>query len=88
MKTIRNCTSQPLKIALPRGKVLHLGPKNSGTVHPEALERPATKRLLESGDLEIVDDSTTRRDGGQTQIDSVTTHGRGRDSSFRRKGDR
>jgi len=88
MKTIRNCTGRPLKIALPKGKFLHLGPKNTGSVHPDALERPATKRLLETGDLEIVDDSVDRPDGGPSSMASVTTHGRGHDSSFRRKGDR
>ena len=88
MKTVRNCTARPLKVPLPRGKFLHLGPKNTGSVHPDALERPALKRLLEAGDLEIVDDSTARPEGGQAKIGNAATRGYGSGNAFRRKGDR
>jgi hypothetical protein len=88
MKTVRNCTVRPLKVPLPRGKFLHLGPKSTGSVHPDALERPAVKRLLEAGELEIIDDSVTRHEGNQAKVGSAATHGHGPSGTFRRKGDR
>ena len=88
MKTVRNCSARPLKVPLPRGKFLHLGPRNTGSVHPDALERPAVKRLLEAGDLEIIDDSAAHPEGGQAKIGNAATHGHGPSGTFRRKGDR
>ena len=88
MKTVRNCSNHPLKVPLPRGKFLHLGPRNTGTIHPDALERPAVKRMLEAGDLEVIDDSTARPEGGQAKIGNAATRGYGSGNAFRRKGDR
>lgn len=88
MKTVRNCSTRPLKVPLPRGKFLHLGPRNTGSIHPDALERPAVKRMLEAGDLEVVDDSAARHEGGQAKIGNAATRGYGSGNAFRRKGDR
>jgi hypothetical protein len=88
MKTVRNTTSRPLKVSLGRGKFLHLGPKKSGNVHPDALERPATKKMLEAGDLELLDDADSRPGGGSSQGGPAQTHGHVPDTGMHRKGDR
>jgi hypothetical protein len=54
MKTIRNKTIKPLRIGLPGGKTLHLGPGKTGQVSDKALERAATQKLLEADEIEIV----------------------------------
>lgn len=52
---IRNTTKRPLRVPLPGGKRLHLGPSASGQVTPKAADFPGLKKLVESGELEIVD---------------------------------
>lgn len=52
---IRNTTKRPLRVPLPGGKRLHLGPSASGQVTPKAAEFPGLQKLVESGELEIVD---------------------------------
>jgi hypothetical protein len=54
MKTIVNKSKAPIKITLPGNKVLHLGPSKSGQVANEAIERPALRKLIESGAIEVV----------------------------------
>ena len=51
MRVVVNKTSRPLKIHLPQGKTLHLGPRKEGQVTAQALESPGVKRLVEAGDL-------------------------------------
>ena len=43
---IRNKTRLPLRVPLPGGKKLHLGPGQAGQVTPKALEHPPLKALL------------------------------------------
>jgi len=57
MKTVINKTRKPLRIRLPGGKTLFLGATRRGQVRDEALEHPPVKRLLETGDIEVSDDS-------------------------------
>ena len=54
MKTIRNKSHQPLAVPLPRGKRLFLGPGKSGQIASDHAEHAPVKKLLESGDLEVV----------------------------------
>lgn len=53
---IRNTTKRPLRVPLPGGKRLHLGPTASGQVTPKAVDHPAFQKLIEAGELEIVDE--------------------------------
>jgi hypothetical protein len=46
-----------LKISLPGGKTLFLGPARHGQVHPDALERPAIKKRIEAGEIEVLDEA-------------------------------
>jgi len=67
MKTVRNLTRQPIKVPLPRGKSLRLGPKNDGTIHDQAAEHPAVLRMVEAGTIEVFDGTTAghRLKGGK-----------------------
>lgn len=53
MKTIVNKTPLPLRVPLPGGKVLHLGPNKSGQVADGAVEHNGLKKLLDAGKIEI-----------------------------------
>jgi len=55
MKTIENKSHRPLKVPLPQGKFLHLGPGKKGQVADHAEEHPGFKQLLEAGDLVIIE---------------------------------
>ncbi len=51
---ISNKTKRPIKVPLPGGKTLFLGPNAKGKIVPKAADHPPLKALLDSGDLEIV----------------------------------
>jgi hypothetical protein len=55
-KTIVNKTVGFLKVPLPRGKALRLGPNQSGHIAPHDVEHPPLKELIEAGKVEITDD--------------------------------
>ena len=59
MKTVRNKTHAPLRVPLPRGKVLHLGPNQTGQIAHTDVDHPPLQQLVESDTLEIVDDQAT-----------------------------
>ena len=89
MKTIRNITRQPLRIPLPRGKFLHLGPGHEGHVAPSALERPALQKLVEAGQVEVVGDGAhSGGAGGEAPGSPKSTHGHPHPNMTRSKGDR
>jgi len=54
MKTIRNTTHKPLRVPLPRGKVLHLGPQKTGEIAAGAEEHPPLVKLIEAGEIEVL----------------------------------
>lgn len=54
MKDIRNLTTRPLRVPLPQGKTLHLGPKHIGKVAAHAVDHPPFKALVEAGEIEII----------------------------------
>ena len=88
MKTIRNCSTRPLRVSLARGKVLHLGPRGTGQIHPDALGRPAVKKLLEAGDIEVIDDADARQGGSGVQSGQQSTRGHPPGTGLQRRGDR
>ena len=68
MPTVSNKTQRPLSIPLPRGKTLHLGPGKTGEIAANAAEHQQLKKLVEAGEVEILDDaprSTAGVGGGQ-----------------------
>ncbi len=88
---ILNTTKRPLKIQLPGGKVLRLGPGNTGQINPKAAEHPAVKKLIEEGVIEIQGDGGTQGHRG-TVADGGPSSGRGPGGggggTSRRSGDR
>jgi len=87
---ILNKTPRPLKISLPGGKMLRLGPKMTGQISPKAAEHPPVKKMLEEGILEIQGDGGTKGIGGST-TDSTGSSSQGGPSgggAMRRSGDR
>ncbi len=57
MKIVLNKTSAPIKVPLPRGKVLHLGPHKSGKIAHQDLDHPPLKHMIEAKTIEIEDDA-------------------------------
>ncbi len=47
-----NKTRKPLRLSLPGGRILFLGPGKTGQVSPKALAHPMLVKLLETGDIE------------------------------------
>lgn len=71
MKTITNKTHKPLKVTLPGGKFLHLGPLKSGQIADAAVEASGVKRLIDAGEIEVLGDGA----------ESAGAGGRGRSGS-------
>jgi hypothetical protein len=63
MKTIRNKTHKPLRVPLPGGKTLFLGPSGTGQVSDKAVERDALKRLVKDDSIEILEGSGPTQSG-------------------------
>ena len=93
MKTIINRSRRPVKIVLPRGKTLHLGPSGRGQIHDDALERPALKKLIEAGEIEVLGEGG-HESGHSAAADTTSaqnyrsTRGHPTTKNMSRKGDR
>ncbi len=59
---VTNKTKLPVKVKLPGGKILRLGPGNTGQITPKAAAHPPVQKLVEEGVLEISDG-----DGGSSK---------------------
>jgi hypothetical protein len=53
MRTIVNKTGLPVRVPLPGGKVLHLGPKKSGQVADAAADHAGLRKLVDAGTIEL-----------------------------------
>jgi len=74
MKTVTNKTNAPIKVPLPRNKILRLGPGHSGQIGDSDAERPAVAKMVEAGQIDISDPETQSGKGG------------GRDGAFGNSG--
>jgi len=89
MRTIRNLTASPLRVPLPGGKTLHLGPNETGSIRDAAVEHAALKKLVDAGSVEI---GESERGAGGTGTgsgngpDDAGTHGKS--GVARKSGDR
>jgi hypothetical protein len=54
MKAIKNTTHDPLRVPLGAGRVLHLGPGQTGNVADEAPKTPAIARMIKARKLKLV----------------------------------
>jgi hypothetical protein len=68
LKAISNKTHQPVRVPLPGGRTLRLGPGKTGEIAANAVDHPPLKKLLEAGTIEIVAD-------GRAAIDALPSGG-------------
>ena len=89
MATVTNKTRRPLKVPLPAGKTLRLGPLGSAEMSAKATRHPPVLKLVEAGTLEIQEGTGTNVRGGPP----ASTSGRsglasGSGGGIRKTGDR
>ncbi len=89
MKSILNKTHSPIRVPLPRGKVLHLGPHKTGQIADHATELPKLQGLIEAGSLEIVEEGAQGAESarGESKV-HASTHGVGPNTTMKKAGDR
>ncbi len=89
MKTVTNKTRAPLKIPLPRGKSLHLGPGKTGQLRDDAAAQPRIKKLVEAGSIEIFDGGKTDAGAsGTASAPHTASRGFAKSGAKSRGGDR
>ena len=89
MKTIINKTRAPLKLPLPRGKSLHLGPGKTGQIRDGAEKHIALKKFVEDGKIDIFEGGDNQSGiTGDASVPHATTHGQGKSSFRQKQGDR
>ncbi|MGH9323100.1 MAG: hypothetical protein ACRD3V_24840 [Vicinamibacteria bacterium] len=87
MQTVTNKTRAPLRVPLPRGKALHLGPGKSGQIRDEDASYAPLKKLVEAGQLAIFDGGKSEGSAaGSTTAPHEATHGLGKANFRQRKG--
>jgi len=57
MRTVRNTTRLPVRVPLPGGKTLHLGPGKTGQITDQAADGRSVRRLIDQGTIELVGDA-------------------------------
>lgn len=89
MQAIRNPKMKPQKVPLPRGKVLHLGPRKTGQVADGALEHPPLKKLIDAGELEVIGEGerVAPDHAGRNPV-HASTHGQPPSTTVHKTGDR
>ncbi len=87
---IRNTTKRPLKVPLPGGKRLFLGPGASGQIAGKAIDHPPLKALVDSGEIVVVDGGRAKNTGnaGPAKGGPTAQPGSGGGAGPRRSGDR
>ena len=91
MRTIRNTTRLPVRVPLPGGKTLHLGPGKTGQISDQAGDGRSVRRLIDQGTIELVGDAdrtvgeNPAESGSQAQ---ESTHGHTRPSVVTSRGNR
>ena len=86
---ITNKTKRPIKVPLPGGKKLFLGPGKTGQITTKAAEHPPLVELIEAGDIET-DESSSGQKSSSSNPHSGPSKGQGGGPSanIRRTGDR
>ena len=89
MTTVSNKTRRPLSVPLPGGKTLHLGPGKTGQIAPKAVEHPRVKKLVDAGEIEILEGDQHPTEGiGGGRKGRAGMLGHASNSGIRRSGDR
>lgn len=85
---IINKTTKPLRIPLPGGKKLFLGPGRTGQVNAKALQHPPLAKLIEAGDVESGGATASHQGGGADKGGHSTGLRHGTTGAMRQSGDR
>ena len=75
MKVIQNKTTRPLRVPLPGGKTLHLGPAQTAQISEKATEHAGLQKFVADGSIEILGEGerpTSMHGGGDGR---EQTHG-------------
>ena len=87
MKEIRNMTKRPIRIPLPGGKTLFLGPAQVAQIADNAAEHAGVEKLVADGSIEIL--GKGERVNGPRGSETAQARSQGGAKSFRRgTGDR
>jgi hypothetical protein len=90
MKTVRNTTRLPVRVPLPGGKTLHLGPGKTGQISHHAVDAPGVQRLLDQKKIALVgeDDQNSAAGGEGAQGSPAATHGHKQSTTVVKRGNR
>ena len=89
MKSVINKARKALRVPLPGGKTLFLGLNGKGQVPDDAITRPAFKKLVEAGEIEVLDDQSQRASGEKNPSRvQESTHGHPATKTVTKRGDR
>jgi hypothetical protein len=75
VKSVKNLTGLPLRITLPGGKVLHLGPRKTAGITAAAVDHHTVKDLIKAKKIEILDDDEHPDGLGPGGSRHADTHG-------------
>lgn len=87
MKEIRNKTTRPIRVPLPGGKTLFVGPSQVAQIATSAAEHPRVQKLVADGSIEILD-ADDETSGGKKQRAARSGTDGGTRSFRHRTGDR
>ena len=86
---VSNKTKRPLRVPLPGGKKLHLGPGRTAKITPKAADHPPLVKLIDEGVIEILEGGRSRMTGGSSGGSGTTSSQRDPASGgVRHTGDR
>jgi len=90
MKTLRNTTRLPVRVPLPGGKTLHLGPGKTGQISDHAVDAPGVQRLLEQRKIALVgeEDQASAAGGEGSQGSPTAKHGHPQSTTVVKRGNR
>jgi ribosomal protein L19E len=88
VKEIRNKTTRPIRVALPGGKSLHLGPAKVAQIADNAITHAAVKKLIEAGTIEIVGEGERAESGGPSSSTPGPSQGPAKQTFRRGSGER
>ena len=86
---ITNKTQKALRLPLPGGKKLFLGPGRTGQISPKATDHPPLKALIDAGEVELqVGKHSTSAGTGTGGKGTGTSEGHSGGGAVRHTGDR